>query len=159
MDVKADFHNLNLRAAEFQNITHSLALCAWKEARSDGIAGCEAVMNVIINRSIAWRKPIDEIIYGRNQFTSMSVASDPEFNLDPTKAKSIKDKSLWLDCLRIAHDYMSDHISLKADNTFGSLYYCHPKWITPNGWFKRKIIDNPKEHPKKATIGAMDYYG
>src|ERR1700733_2224254 len=53
------------------------ALCIWREARGEGVAGMRAVAWVIWNRSRAWHKTIHDVIMGPNQFTSMTVDPNP----------------------------------------------------------------------------------
>jgi len=65
-----------------------VALCVWKEARGEGEAGMTAVASVIFNRARDWSKSLHDIVYAKNQFTSMSVPSDPEFNLKPKDGDS-----------------------------------------------------------------------
>src|SRR5579863_2676453 len=74
-----------------ENDVLSAAVCAWKEARGEvqnyGIVSIEAVLFVLRNRVgfPGFAKTIHDVVYGKNQFTSMSVPSDPEFNLQPAK--------------------------------------------------------------------------
>lgn len=57
--------------------------CVWKEARGDGHAAMNAVAHVIFNRGGAtgFAKTLHEVIYGKNQFSSMSICADREYNL------------------------------------------------------------------------------
>jgi hypothetical protein len=58
-------------------------LCVWKEARGDGYVAMNAVARVIFNRVSApgFASTLHEVIYGKNQFSSMSISTDPEYNL------------------------------------------------------------------------------
>jgi hypothetical protein len=121
------------------NDKESLKLCAWKEARGDGLGACNLVMHVILNRvgKPGFANTIHDVIYGKNQFTSMSVPSDLEFNLDPNDPHEI-----FMD--PISHEvwnqlqYVVDNIEGDDDATKGALYYQNPK-TADNGWFARNI--------------------
>jgi hypothetical protein len=49
---------------------------------SDRHAAMNAVAHVIFNRvgAAGFAKTLHEVIYGKNQFSSMSVCTDPEYN-------------------------------------------------------------------------------
>lgn len=129
-----------------QNDIESLALCSWKEARGEGAIGCEAVMHVIVNRVgfPGFAKNIHDVIYGKNQFTSMSVPSDPEFNLIPAQ-----DDDIFLECQQMA-------ASVGKDVTNGAHYYANLAEVT-SGWFKEHIVDSP-DHPVTAVLGRHTFY-
>lgn len=131
----------------------AMALCAWREARGEGECGMRAVMHVIVNRAASWYSrslhPIHEAVYAKNQFSSMSIPGDREFNLQP----SPEDK---------AHHYcctMAEEIAkgIDPDPTNGALYYWNPRTAT-SVWFNRSIVAKPEEHPKLASIGNHDFY-
>jgi hypothetical protein len=74
--------------------TELLALCIWREDRGDGVTGMTAVACVIVNRVRKSGKTYSQIIMAPFQFTSMSVASDPEYALlpkpgDPSYAQAL----------------------------------------------------------------------
>ncbi len=58
-------------------------LCVWKKARGDGYAAINAVAHVISNRIGArgFVSTLYQVIYGKYQFSSMSISTDPEYNL------------------------------------------------------------------------------
>jgi N-acetylmuramoyl-L-alanine amidase len=136
------------------NDLQSIALCVWKEARGEGNDGMRAVMHVIANRARAWYShvtdPIHYAVYAKNQFTSMSVSSDPEYNLGPRD-----DDAQYTYCLQIATPVLN---GVDPDPTDGALYYARLSQVT-SGWFKKNIIDNPTQHPHKADIGHQVFYG
>ena len=134
-----------------QNDIQSVALCAAKEARSDGLDACIAVMWVICNRAWTWRQPIHDVVYGKNQFTSMSVPGDPEFNWKP---EAPADAAIYNGCLAAASEILN---RASLDTTNGSHYYCNPKTAT-SGWFARNIAGDPVNHPVKAIIGQQTFY-
>lgn len=136
---------------------HSLALCAWKEARGEKQQpqACDAVMHVIINRvgGSGFGRTLHDCIYGRNQFTSMSVPGDPEFNLQPRE-----DDPTFLLCLESAAQLLANADSPdRVDITNGAHYYANLV-NTTSGWFFRNIVEKPSEHPVVATIGHHTFF-
>jgi N-acetylmuramoyl-L-alanine amidase len=134
-----------------QNDAHSLALVAWKEARGEGDAGMEAVMNVIANRvgHPGFAHTLHDVIYGKNQFTSMSVPSDGEFNLQPADGDP-----QFAYCQDLAQGFNG---ATPDDPTQGAHYYADIKYTT-SGWFFRNIINNPTDHPHTVKIGRHDFW-
>ncbi len=132
-----------------QDDINSLALCAWKEARGEGQEGMQAVMHVIFNRAghPGFASTIHDVIYGKNQFSSMSVTSDPEFNLQPASSDP-----QYAYCLSIATSIQTD-----PDPTLGAHYYEYAAAAT-SGWFARVIIGDPVNHPFRVKIGRQNFY-
>jgi spore germination cell wall hydrolase CwlJ-like protein len=130
---------------------NSLALVAWKEARGEGLQGCRAVMHVIANRvgHIGFAHTLHDCIYGKNQFTSMSVPSDPEFNLEPKEGDAI-----FIECVTLADDVLS---GTDPDNTCGAHFYANLHTMT-SGWFELHIVGDPVNHPKTAVIGHHTFF-
>jgi len=130
---------------------HSVALCAWKEARGEGQEGMRAVMHVIVNRAghPGFAADVHGVVYGKNQFTSMSVPSDPEFNLEPKS-----DDLQFSYCSGIADSVLSGD---DPDPTNGAHYYDNPRTAT-SGWFSRVIVGQPQLHPLTASIGRQNFY-
>lgn len=128
-----------------QNDVHLLALVAWKEARGNGISGCYYVMHVVCNRvgKPGFAATLHDVIMGRNQFTSMSVPSDPEYFLQPPAQDPV-----WMACLVDAPNVLSGD----DDPTKGALYYANEKNIQPGGWYQRNIIDSGL-HPVTTVYG------
>jgi N-acetylmuramoyl-L-alanine amidase len=134
-----------------QDEANSVALCAWKEARGDGLAAMRAVMHVIANRvsQLGFPKTVHDVVYQKNQFTSMSVTSDPEFNLQPSA-----DDTQFAFCMDLVD------LVLKGDNpdiTNGACYYDNPKTATSE-WFERVIVSDTVNHPLTAVIGRQNFY-
>lgn len=132
-----------------QNDLSSLALVAWKEARGEGLAGMNAVMHVCINRVGApgFAMTLHNVIYGKNQFTSMSVPSDLEFNLQPRPGDP-----QYAYCVGQA-----PNVEGEADPTNGAHYYADLQYTT-SGWFFEHIVNDPTSHPVKAVIGRHTFY-
>lgn len=112
------------------NDKDSIKLCAWKEARGDGLGACNLVMHVILNRvgKPGFPSTVHDVIYQKNAFTSMSVTTDPEYNLGPALP----------DVLWSQLDYVVDNIEGDDDATKGALYYQNPK-TADKGWFARNV--------------------
>lgn len=127
----------------------TVALTTWKEARGQGELGMFAVTCVIFNRAEKWNKSLHDICYQRNQFTSMSVLGDPEYNLEPAAG----DKQYTF-CLTIATAMNEGQMH---DITGGSLYYYNPKTANSE-WFTKNIAGDPLQHPLKATIRDQEYF-
>jgi spore germination cell wall hydrolase CwlJ-like protein len=143
-----------------QDDLDSIALCAWKEARGEGTPGMLAVMHVIYNRALAWyggvrtegqeeNECVHHAVYAKNQFTSMSVPSDTEFNLRPGEA----DASFEF-CQQVAPRVLAGQ---DADITSGALYYANLHHVT-SGWFIDTIVNDPANHPRTATIGRQTFF-
>jgi len=135
------------------NDVQSLCLCAWKEARGEGTVGMLAVMQVICRRAAIWygghEGSIHEAVFGKNQFSSMSVPTDPEFNLEPLDG----DASYGF-CQGCAVAVIE---GTQPDVTGAALYYANLKQVT-SGWFVDNIVNNPSEHPQTAVIGRQTFF-
>lgn len=134
---------------------HSMALCIWKEARGEGQPGMRAVAHVIKNRvgCPGFARTIHDVIYGKNQFTSMSVPSDPEFNLIPPPGDAQFSYAVSL-CPSVLN--ASD-----PDLTDGAHYYENAATAT-SGWFGR-VIAGPDglgtpDHAFTEQIGKQKFY-
>lgn len=133
----------------------NFALCVWKEARGQGAIGMRAVAHVIINRvgEEGFPTTLHDVIYQKNAFTSMSVPTDPEYNLVP-----VSDDPQYNYCLT-----MCDTIELPSnpDPTFGAHYYANLSEVT-SGWFV-DVISGPDgqgapNHPFTAKIGSQSFF-
>lgn len=128
---------------------HSAALCAWKEARGDGEEACAAVLWVISNRSWDWHESVHQVIYGKNQFSSMSVPSDPEFNLQPEENDPI-----FQFCMDAAAAILR---RLGVDPTGRAHYYANLH-TAHSPWFAQNVVADQMNHPLKATIGKQSFF-
>jgi spore germination cell wall hydrolase CwlJ-like protein len=140
-----------------QNDIANMALCVWKESRGEGQLGMQAVAHVIKNRANTWEgnvtSPLHNVIYQKNQFTSMSVSSDPEFNLEPNP-----NDPQYVYALSMCAQVMAGTL---PDITNGALYYAYLKAST-SGWFTEHISGpdgkGTPEHPLLATVGRQSFY-
>ena len=133
-----------------QDDVQNVALCSWKEARGDGIAACYYVMHVIVNRvgKPGFAHTVHDVIYGKNQFSSMSIPTDLEYNLQPPATDPV-----WIACLADAPNVLGGD----DDPTKGAIWYANPKTAT-SGWFATNIAGNPVLHPVLCTIGHHVFY-
>jgi N-acetylmuramoyl-L-alanine amidase len=129
----------------------ALALCLWREARGEGSEGMLAVGCVIMNRVKAkWNGgTLQGVIFGKNQFTSMSVPQDSQYSLYPKKT----DKS-YLSAQTIADNLVSGDYE---DITKGALWYANIKNVT-SGWYFKNIIDKPQVHPETVTVNNHTFF-
>lgn len=136
-----------------QDDISNLALCAWKEARGDGDEAMQAVMHVIFNRvgTPGFAHTIHDVIYGKNQFSSMSISTDPEYNLKPEDGDP-----QYAYCLQIANEIQTD-----PDPTLGAHYYENAATAT-SGWFGRVIAgpdgNGTAGHAFTVQIGHQTFY-
>jgi N-acetylmuramoyl-L-alanine amidase len=133
------------------NDLESAALCAYKEARGDGLPGMRAVLHCLKNRvgHPGFAHTLHDVIYGKNQFTSMSVPSDPEFNLIPSNSDLMFANALQLAKIVLNTD--------DPDPTGGAHYYENPKTAT-SGWFHNVIVADTINHPMTVQIGHQIFY-
>ena len=127
----------------------NLALVAWKEARGDGNDAMLAIMHICLNRISypGFPTTLHEVIYQKNAFTSMSVSTDPEYNLEPKPGD-------------IQYGFCEAQAPLartQPDITGGAHYYADLKYVT-SGWFLRNIVNDPLHHPHTVKIGRQDFY-
>lgn len=97
-----------------------------------------AVGLVIWNRHIKWGHTLEEVILGKNQFTSMAGGRKPIPQNDPVadNARSIAGQILT---------------GKVPDITNGALYYANLK--TQNSpWFTEQIVNNVSQHPVTAIL-------
>ena len=142
-----------MKQTEFDEAdVHSAALCSWKEARGEGSEGMLAVLCVLKNRvgAIGFKPILHDVIYGKNQFTSMSVPSDPEYNLEPNPDDPDFKKASELATLVL--------ITGTDDITHGALYYANLHHIPMDGWFYKNIVLNSIQHPISAQIGKHTFF-
>jgi Cell Wall Hydrolase len=130
----------------------SAILCAWKEARGEGEIGMRAVLHVLKNRVgyLGFATNLHDVIYGKNQFTSMSVSTDPEFNLQPCAGDEA-----FLDCVKASEAVFDDD---DPDVTHGAHYYANLHEIEHDGWFEREIVLKSDLHPITAQIGRHTFF-
>lgn len=131
-------------------------LCVWKEARGDGeVVAMNAVAHVIFNRVGApgFAGSLHDVIYGKNQFSSMSISTDPEYNLAAPGAND-REYASYLAATEIVNAIAS---GTGSDPTNGALYYANLREST-SGWFFHHIVNDPANHPLRATVGHQVFY-
>jgi len=107
-----------------QDDLNQAILCVWQEARGDGYAAMNAVAHVIFNRGGAagFAKKLHEVIYGKNQFSSMSMCTDPEYNLG---APSVTDRE-YASYVAATNIVKAVAERTDSDPTNGALYCAKP---------------------------------
>jgi spore germination cell wall hydrolase CwlJ-like protein len=138
-----------------QDDLNNAILCVWKEARGDGESAMEAVAHVIFNRVGApgFASTLHNVIYGKNQFSSMSISTDPEYNLTAPSAGD-DEYGPYLLATNIVNRIAAGG---ESDPTNGALFYANLREST-SGWFFRNIVNDPVKHPLRATIGHQVFY-
>lgn len=128
-----------------------LALVIWREARGEGQDGMRAVAHVIRNRVVATHLPDrwEDVILGKNQFTSMTYAGDSQLVAWP---KEPDEKFEF--AMRTAQRVYDGE---DEDNTGGALFYANLKSAT-SGWFFTEIVGKPLDHPRTVTIGRHTFF-
>lgn len=120
------------------------ARCLWGEARGEGYCGMMAVACVIWNRHHAWNQTVEQVVTGKNQFTSMNDGGPHPAPNDSQYAQAVA----------IANGFYSGHVE---DITNGACYYANLA-IATSGWFFDSIVRNVSEHPVKAIIGKHTFF-
>jgi len=124
------------------------AVCAWREARSEGLTGMRMVLGVLANRvHNGWGDWIT-VITKRNQFSSMSVPGDSQLVLWPLNTDAFR--LLLIEAERFRSGQAEDP-------TNGAMYYENPKTATSQ-WFITNIRLNTKEHPEVARTDNHVFY-
>lgn len=138
-----------------KNDIHSAALCAWKEARGEGANGMSAVLHVLHNRvgHPGFYGSLHAVIFSKDQFTSMSVPSDPEFNLQPAA-----DDEGFVNAQGLANEIFGEAGNTLTDPTHGAHYYANLHTMDPDGWFYREIVLKGSLHPIAAQIGKHTFF-
>src|SRR5579864_1701829 len=134
----------------------SAALCAWKEARGEGADGMRAVLHVLRNRVgfTGFAYSLHDVIYGKNQFTSMSVPSDPEFPPQPDEDDQVFTEALTM-AQTIFHGAEPDEL---PDPTSGAHYYANLHNVSRDGWFYKNVVLDSRSHAVTAQIGRHTFF-
>lgn len=137
------------------------ALCSWKEAREDGSTGMHAVLHCLKNRVgfPGFADTLHGVIYGKNQFSSMSIPSDPEFNLEPVESNK-DDWIMWLAALQLANVVLNtdDADPTKHPETGQHAHYYENPKTGNSGWFNRVIVADNVNHPFTVQICHHKFY-
>jgi spore germination cell wall hydrolase CwlJ-like protein len=134
-----------------------LATVAWKENRRGGVPGMTSIINVVQNRVAHPNKhwsDIESVIMAPWQFTSMSVGSDPEYSIDPSKSTGA-DLLAWGNAQGLAEQA---NAGVLADLTIGATLYFSPKGIKTTKTF---MLPNGESVPFPQTWNpkAVRYAG
>ena len=96
---------------------------------------------------------LHEVIYGKNQFSSMSISTDPEYNLGAPQVTDPEYPS-YQAATNIVNTIAA---GTDSDPTNGALYYANLAEST-SGWFFRHVVNDPVNHPLRATVGHQVFY-
>ncbi len=133
------------------------ALCLWREARGESLAGKHAVFCVIRNRAEDARKRWPSTLWGvvlqKSQFSSFN-ANDPNVSLWPSES-NYNDWLAWKDCLGVV-DRLG---ALQADPTNGANHY-HDVRIAPpwRAWLGAASSATDLESKLSYQIGRLKFY-
>jgi spore germination cell wall hydrolase CwlJ-like protein len=83
----------------------------------------------------------------------MSISTDPEYNL---AAPNVTDRE-YASYLAATNIVNAVAAGTDSDPTNGALYYANLKEST-SGWFFRHIVNDPVNHPLRATVGHQVFY-
>jgi len=112
-----------------------LALCIWREARSEGKRGMELVGHVIMNRTRRNDYPntvVDVILdkYPCPQFSAMTVLGDTQTIKYPSPDQSD---------FQVAMEIASRLLTVQWDDpTHGAIIYRNPE-VAPGGWIQGEV--------------------
>lgn len=118
------------------------ALCAWREDRSGGCNGMQAVLNVLWNRATLRRSSMYAEATRPLQFSAMTAPSDPELNLWPSPGDE-----LFSDALELA---VKAQAGALEDITNGAVSYYAKSMAVPPYWAATMI--------RTASIGGQIYF-
>jgi len=124
------------------------AVCAWREARSEGLTGMVMVLGVLANRVHAGWGDWINVITKRNQFSSMSVPGDSQLILWPLNTDVFR--LLLIEAEKFRN-------GSAVDPTNGAMYYENPLTATSE-WFIKNVRSNPQEHPVVARSEHHVFY-
>lgn len=125
-----------------------LAIVLWREARGEGRDGMVAVACVIRNRMRAgwYGRSLHRNITAKNQFTSISVAGDPNLRAWPTE-----DDPTIVTAVEVSDAILYGNA---PDITGGALYYEHPA-AANSEWFRLNVRERLQV---TARIGRQVFY-
>ncbi len=92
-----------------------------------------AVLHCINNRHKEWGRGWEDVIAGKNQFSSMTVRGDSQTIWLPTG------KDDWFDELLVLASKV--YSQSDSDPTLGATFYYNPV-IATSDWFKKNIVDS-----------------
>jgi N-acetylmuramoyl-L-alanine amidase len=118
------------------------ALCVWREARGEGLAGMTAVACVIRNRVVRHRTTFAGEVMRKWAFSSMTAPNDKQIHLLPGG----KDPS-WA----AAQHVVEAVIAGLDDNTQGATLYYDDSISFPKSWDRSRVLQTVK-------IGRLNFF-
>jgi len=114
-----------------------LALCLWREARSEGETGIRAVGCVIRNRSLRTGNSVYKVVTAYRQFSSITAPEDHQLASYPAQTDS-----QWQLCQKVASDILS--AGSQPDLTGGATMYYSDIIPPPRSWNFAKLTQTVK---------------
>lgn len=114
-----------------------LALCIWREARSEPREGKVAVGYTVMNRAAHpgwWGNDVYSVITKPMQYSSITAPGDAQLHLFPKLSDAV-----WLECLQIASDIIDGTAPNPvpgADSYFAD-YIPPPRWATSDKFVRQ----------------------
>lgn len=115
--------------------TTLIALTIYREARSEGKRGMQAVANVIANRIHGGWGDAIKVLTTKNQFSSITVKGDSQTIVFPAPPNPDFEY-----CMQLAQAVMDNKLE---DISGGALYYAN-LGTASSGWFFDKIVSRKK---------------
>jgi hypothetical protein len=106
-----------------------VALCIWREARSEHLQGMSAVGAVIKNRARRHKMTLEQAVMVPWAFSSMTAINDPQLHLYPG------DDDTQFKLALIIVDNLRNSTTI-LDPTFGATLYYDTSISFPKGWDK-----------------------
>lgn len=126
------------------------ALCCWREARGDGSDGMMAVAHQIYNCSRDWRITVPHIILKPNEYSSMTIAADPQFELMPQD-----DDPQWRYILENVPSVLN---GTHSDPTNDAHFYANLDALKEPNWFLDHIVKDTLRHPFTIKVGRHSFF-
>ena len=108
-----------------------LALTLWRECRGESRDGKEAVAHSIMNRlrSPSWGNTIQNVVFQRLQYSSLTYDKDPQLTNWP-----LDSDASWKECLQIAEMVMTGQTPnpIGAGDSYHDTSIKSPNWATPD---------------------------
>jgi spore germination cell wall hydrolase CwlJ-like protein len=121
-----------------------VALCLWREARSEGEAGMIAVGHCILNRAARRKTSAFTEVTRPWAFSSITAHGDRQLNIWPKE-----NDASWITAQRIASDLFSK--DKPADPTKGSTLYYDDSISFPATWNRKVVTATVK-------IGRLNFF-
>lgn len=114
-----------------------LALVVWREARGESNECKSAVAFSMLNRVHRpswWGKTVQEVLFKKWQYSSMTDPHDPQLTKWP-----IDSDNSWEQCFRAAVDAISDNVlnPVPGADSYFDISIPNPKWAIPEAFIRQ----------------------